>query len=128
MIPQVQSIVGDMKSQELWALLVRDRQSFVQTNRRQLAYRHAAENILPSEEEFYRIQTVCVSLTGLICQLETANADSHQFPARDIVTIKMMTRHDPTNEDEETEALRWRNYVDSYVLVSCAKRTICDYS
>ena len=30
-----------------------------------------------------------------------------------------MSKSDPTNEDEETEAARWRNYVDSYVLVSC---------
>lgn len=29
-----------------------------------------------------------------------------------------MTKFDPTNEDEETEAARWQGYVDSYVLVS----------
>jgi hypothetical protein len=36
------------------------------------------------------------------------------------LTIKVMTKFDPTNEDEETEAARWRGYVDSYVLVSAA--------
>lgn len=48
-----------MKSQELFALLQRDRSSTTQSSREKLAYRHSAEMICGggTDEEFYRIQT-----------------------------------------------------------------------
>lgn len=49
-----------MKSQELYALLKRDRASTTRSTRQQLAYRHSAEMICgdAAEDGLYRIQTV----------------------------------------------------------------------
>jgi hypothetical protein len=50
-----------MKSQELWAMLQRDRETTSPSSRKQLAYRHSAEDICGgggADDEFFRIQTV----------------------------------------------------------------------
>ena len=47
-----------MKSQELFALLQRDRLADKTTTRQQIAYRMQAEGVLGSEENLYKIEYV----------------------------------------------------------------------
>lgn len=56
-----------MKSQELFALLTRDRANEATTTRQQIAYRSQAEVVLGPEENLYRIEFVstCDSLKAL---------------------------------------------------------------
>jgi paired amphipathic helix protein Sin3a len=57
-VKQTQTILGDMKSQELFALLQRDRQRERTTTRQQIAYRYQAEGVLGPDENLYRLQFV----------------------------------------------------------------------
>ena len=49
-----------MKSQELFALLQRDRLTQKTTTRQQIAYRMQAEGVTGSEENLYKIEYVCI--------------------------------------------------------------------
>jgi paired amphipathic helix protein Sin3a len=59
-VKQTQTVLGDMKSQELFALLQRDRQHERTTTRQQIAYRYQAEGVLGAEENLYKVQYVSV--------------------------------------------------------------------
>jgi paired amphipathic helix protein Sin3a len=60
-VKQTQTVLGDMKSQELFALLQRDRQHERTTTRQQIAYRYQAEGVLGAEENLYKVQYVSVT-------------------------------------------------------------------
>ena len=55
---QLQTIVGDMKSQELFALLQRDRQSQRTTIRQSIAYRMQAEGVVGVDDNLFKIEYV----------------------------------------------------------------------
>ena len=38
---------------------------------------------------------------------------------RGVMTMQLLGKNDPSTDDSETLADRWRNYIGSYVLVSC---------
>jgi len=57
-VKQAQTILGDVKSQELLSLLQRDRAQDRSTTRQQIAYRMNAENVLGPDENLYRIEYV----------------------------------------------------------------------
>ena len=57
-VEQTQTIIGDMRSQELFALLQRDRQIERTTTRQQIAYRMQAEGVTGPEENLYKIEYV----------------------------------------------------------------------
>jgi paired amphipathic helix protein Sin3a len=106
---QTQTILGDMKSQELFALLQRDRSGENTTTRQQIAYRMQAEGVLGSDENLYKIE-------------------HHQG---ETISVQLLGREDLTIDDAETTQEKWRQYIESYVLVSrgCAHlRTIADLS
>ncbi|KAL7423639.1 hypothetical protein Q5752_001220 [Cryptotrichosporon argae] len=94
-VKQAQTVIGDLKSQELWSLLVRDRQTDTTTTRSQIAYRMNAEAVLGPDENLYRIE---------------------YLPRTEVVAVQLMARDDLTIDDAETAEQRWRQYIDSYVL------------
>ncbi|OCF56596.1 paired amphipathic helix protein Sin3a [Kwoniella mangroviensis CBS 10435] len=94
-VKQAQTVVGDMKSQELFALLQRDRLHERTSTRRQIAYRMQAEGVLGSDENLFKI--------------------SYQ-PSRDIVSIQLLGREDLSVDDAETAQEKWRQYIESYIL------------
>ncbi|WWC68464.1 uncharacterized protein I206_102392 [Kwoniella pini CBS 10737] len=94
-VKQVQTILGDMKSQELFALLQRDRLHDRTNTRRQIAYRMQAEGVLGADENLFKI--------------------SYQ-PSKDVVSIQLLSREDLTIDDAETAQEKWRQYIESYVL------------
>lgn len=55
---QTQTVLGDIKSQELLALLRRDRSSEKTTTRQQIAYRMQAESVLGTDENLYKVEFV----------------------------------------------------------------------
>lgn len=55
---QIQTIVGDLKSQELFALLQRDRANAKTSTKNQIAYRMQAEGVLGGNENLYKIEWV----------------------------------------------------------------------
>lgn len=57
-IKQTQAILSDTKSQELWALLQRDRATERTTVKQQIAYRIQAERVLAPDENLYMISWV----------------------------------------------------------------------
>lgn len=57
-LKQVTTILGDVRSQELWALLQRDRASDTTTGKQQIAYRTQAERVLAPEENLFKISWV----------------------------------------------------------------------
>ena len=65
----------------------------------------------------YSASTGSVSLSPmpelqlLICYLNVQE--------RGVMTMQLLGRNDPSTDDSETLADRWRNYIGSYVLVSC---------
>ncbi len=59
-LKQVTTILGDVRSQELWALLQRDRASDTTTGKQQIAYRTQAERVLAPEENLFKISWVRV--------------------------------------------------------------------
>ncbi|WRT65870.1 uncharacterized protein IL334_002821 [Kwoniella shivajii] len=91
----IQTILGDMKSQELFALLQRDRVNERTTTRRQIAYRMQAEGVLGSEENLFKISYAS---------------------SKDTVSIQLLAREDLTVDDAETAQEKWRQYIESYVL------------
>lgn len=54
---QAQTIAGDMRSQELIALLQRERQQEIITTRSQIAYRYQAEDVL-DDAQLFKVETV----------------------------------------------------------------------
>ncbi|WVW80329.1 hypothetical protein I302_102309 [Kwoniella bestiolae CBS 10118] len=94
-VKQVQTILGDMKSQELLALLQRDRLHEKTSTRRQIAYRMQAEGVLGSDENLFKI--------------------SYQ-PSKEVVSIQLLGREDLTVDDAETAQEKWRQYIESYIL------------
>jgi len=59
---QTQTVLGDMKSQELFELLKRDRGFERSTTRRQIAYRMQAESVVGVDENIYKIEYVSMPL------------------------------------------------------------------
>ena len=38
---------------------------------------------------------------------------------RGVMTMQLLGKNDPSTDDSETLADRWKNYIGSYALVSC---------
>lgn len=48
------------------------------------------------------------------------NVADKQIPAREAVTVQLLGREDLTVDDAKTAQERWKQYIDSYVLVRLA--------
>ncbi|GJE87693.1 hypothetical protein PsYK624_037760 [Phanerochaete sordida] len=94
-IKQAQTILGDNKCQELWDLLEGNRAKESVTLYDIIRYRREAEHHVGSDDHLYRVD----------CDRESRR-----------LRIQLLSKDDPSvNEDDSTEG-RWREYVASYVL------------
>ena len=85
-----------MKSQELFALLQRDRAGDKTTTRQQIAYRSQAETVLASDDSLYKV--------------EFHHEDNS-------ITIQLLGREDLTIDDAETAQEKWKQYIESFVMI-----------
>ncbi|EKM61386.1 uncharacterized protein PHACADRAFT_134990 [Phanerochaete carnosa HHB-10118-sp] len=94
-IKQVQTILVDNKCQELWDLLESSRAKENVTLYDIIRYRREAEHHVGSDDHLYRVD----------CDRESRK-----------LRIQLLSKDDPSaNEDDSTEG-RWREYLTSYVL------------
>jgi paired amphipathic helix protein Sin3a len=94
LIKQVQIVLADSRSQELFELLKRDRALQVPTIQDQLNSRRFAENLLGPDENIFRIDWL---------------------PDAKTMTIQLLGKDDSRIDDSEMLAERWQAYVDSFV-------------
>ncbi|KIR56076.1 paired amphipathic helix protein Sin3a [Cryptococcus gattii Ru294] len=94
-VRQIQTIVGDLKSQELFALLQRDRASAKTSTKNQIAYRMQAEGVLGGNENLYKIEWL---------------------PGKETLTIQLLSEEDRSVDDAETTQERWAQYIESFAL------------
>ncbi|KAG1789779.1 uncharacterized protein HD556DRAFT_1243377 [Suillus plorans] len=94
LIKQVQIVLADSRSQELFELLKRDRALQVPTIQDQLNSRRFAENLLGPDENIFRIDWL---------------------PDTKTMTIQLLGKDDSRIDDSEMLAERWQAYVDSFV-------------
>ncbi|KAF8140489.1 hypothetical protein EV363DRAFT_1152523 [Boletus edulis] len=94
-IKQVQSVLSDNKSQELWAMLQEARRTERLTNQDMIRYRREAERHVGPDEHLYRIEW---------------------DPQSKKMMIQLLEGHDPSAEVDRSAMGRWHEYVDSYVL------------
>ncbi|KAG2039287.1 hypothetical protein BDR03DRAFT_933269 [Suillus americanus] len=94
LIKQVQIVLADSRSQELFELLKRDRALQVPTIQDQLNSRRFAENLLGPDENIFRIDWL---------------------PDPKMMTIQLLGKDDSRIDDSEMLAERWQAYVDSFV-------------
>ncbi|OXG25638.1 paired amphipathic helix protein Sin3a [Cryptococcus neoformans Tu259-1] len=94
-VRQIQTIVGDLKSQELFALLQRDRANARTSTKNQIAYRMQAEGVLGGNENLYKIEWL---------------------PGKETLTIQLLSEDDRSVDDAETTQERWAQYIESFAL------------
>ncbi|KAL9934845.1 hypothetical protein V8E36_006620 [Tilletia maclaganii] len=98
LVKSVQTITTDLKSQELMAILERDRSRKIEENtsfRRQIASRMAAEAVVGKEESLYRIEW---------------QADEGAM------LMQLLSKDDLTLDDVRTNQEQWLYYISSYSL------------
>ncbi|KAG1721864.1 uncharacterized protein EDB91DRAFT_1064220 [Suillus paluster] len=94
LIKQVQLVLADARSQELFELLKRDRALQAPTIQDQLNSRRFAENVLGPDENIFRVDWL---------------------PDTKTMTIQLLGKDDSSFDDSEMLAERWQAYVDSFV-------------
>ncbi|KAH0838111.1 hypothetical protein J3R83DRAFT_6357 [Lanmaoa asiatica] len=113
-IKQVQSVLSDNKSQELWIMLQDARKADRLTNQDMIRYRREAERHVGSDEHLYRIEWVAACLPTLddTCPL----LEMAQDPRMKTMLIQLLEGNDPSAEVDRSGVGRWCEYLDSYVL------------
>ncbi|ODO11875.1 hypothetical protein I350_00659 [Cryptococcus amylolentus CBS 6273] len=94
-VRQIQTIVGDLKSQELHALLQRDRANPRTSTKNQIAYRMQAEGVLGGNEGLYKMEWL---------------------PGKENLTIQLLSEEDRTVDDADNHQERWAQYIESFAL------------
>ncbi|KAF8846145.1 hypothetical protein BDN67DRAFT_986507 [Paxillus ammoniavirescens] len=94
-IKQVQSVLSDNKSQELWSLLQDARRVETLSHQDMIRYRREAEQHVGSDEHLYRMAWE---------------------PHSKMMYIQLLDKTDPSAEVDRSAIGRWREYVASYVL------------
>uniref|UniRef100_A0A0W0G4L7 Putative histone deacetylase complex, SIN3 component n=1 Tax=Moniliophthora roreri TaxID=221103 RepID=A0A0W0G4L7_MONRR len=100
LVKQVQTIISDVKCQELWSLLQSAQSSEALTNKEFIRYRREAERHVGQDDHLYRVQWKL------------------HAQARDTKTIRIhLMRAEDASVDGDVSSLgRWREYVDTYVM------------
>ncbi|KAL6301443.1 hypothetical protein BKA93DRAFT_751965 [Sparassis latifolia] len=93
-IKQVQLVLSDIKSQELFDLLRRERDITSPTTQDLLNCRHNTEKVLGPDENLFRIDWIPESKT---------------------VTMQLLGKDDSSFDDAEVLTGRWQAYVDSFI-------------
>lgn len=113
-VKQVQTILADTKSVDLFDQLRREREIPRPTTQQLINFRRAAEKILGPDENLFRMVWVCASI--LLCK-DSADVMILQVPESKIVTIQLLGKDDASFDDSEVQTGRWQAYMDSYVSV-----------
>ncbi|KAK0465461.1 histone deacetylase complex, SIN3 component [Desarmillaria tabescens] len=95
LVKQVQTIIGDVKCQELWSLLQSAQHTNSITNQDVIRYRREAERHVGQDDHLYRIQWV---------------------RGTKMIRVQLMAAEDPSVEDGKDAVSRWREYVNTYVM------------
>ncbi|KAG8818871.1 Transcriptional regulatory protein sin3 [Serendipita sp. 401] len=93
LIKQVHIAMSDPQTEELLDLLKQERRVESPTTQQVITYRRSAEDIIGPDDSLFRI-----------------NWD------HTIMTMQLLGKSDPSTDDAETVAQRWRFYIESYVL------------
>ncbi|KAI0938381.1 hypothetical protein AcW1_010256 [Taiwanofungus camphoratus] len=96
-IKQIQVVLSDQKSQELYDLLQREREIISPTTQDQINARRNTEKVIGPDENLFRMDWLPESKT---------------------VTVQLLGKDDSSFDDSEVLTGRWQAYVDSFVLVS----------
>ncbi|EIW72890.1 hypothetical protein TREMEDRAFT_59052 [Tremella mesenterica DSM 1558] len=78
-VKQAQTIIGDIKSQELFSLLERDREQERTSTRQQIAYRMSAEGLLAADENLFRMEWLMGRDDLTVYDAETVTARWRQY-------------------------------------------------
>ncbi|KAK0505793.1 histone deacetylase complex, SIN3 component [Armillaria luteobubalina] len=95
LVKQVQTIIGDVKCQELWSLLQSAQHTNSITNQDVIRYRREAERHVGQDDHLYRIQWV---------------------RGTKMIRVQLMSAEDPSVEGGKDAVPRWREYVNTYVM------------
>ncbi|CCL98034.1 uncharacterized protein FIBRA_00028 [Fibroporia radiculosa] len=93
-IKQVQNILSDVKSQELFELLRRDREITSPTTQDQINARRNTEKVIGPDENLFRMDWL---------------------PENSAVTVQLLGKDDSSFDDSEVLTGRWQAYIDSFV-------------
>lgn len=93
LIKQIHAAISDPQTEELISLLRTERRAEDPSTQQIITYRRNAEEIIGQDDNLFRI-----------------NWD------HSIMTIQLLGKTDPSTDDAETIAQRWRRYIESYVL------------
>ena len=80
-----------------------------------ISYRNTAADIIGPDEHVFRINWVSPSVPVPELQSLTCHTDMQEHG---VMTMQLLGKNDPSTDDSETLADRWKNYIGSYVLVS----------
>ncbi|KAI0074966.1 hypothetical protein K474DRAFT_1773588 [Panus rudis PR-1116 ss-1] len=94
LVKQIQAILADQKSQELFDALRREREIPQPTSQDLINARKNAEKVLGPDENLFRLDWL---------------------PEDKLVTIQLLGKDDSSFDDSEVVTRRWQAYIDSYV-------------
>ena len=116
-VTQVQTILADAKSQELFEVLRRERDLVRPTPQDLVNLRRATEKAIGADENLFRMVWVC-SVQVIIFQYCTY--PRLQLPDSKMVTVQLIGKDDSEIDDAEVQTGRWEAYVQSFASVSCS--------
>lgn len=120
---QVQTILSDNRSQDLFDILRKERDLASPSTQDLVNSRKNTERILGPDENLFRMVWVSHSL----CDYPTISLTGQQLPDLKTVTIQLLGKDDSSFDDSEALTGRWQAYVESYVSVSSTLyRPTCD--
>lgn len=111
---QVQNVLSDAKSQDLYEFLRRDRELASPTTQDQINARRNTERVVGPDENIFRIDWV--SRSNLLPHQSIAQL--LQLPESKTVTVQLFGKDDSKFVDSEALTGRWQAYVQSFVSVS----------
>jgi paired amphipathic helix protein Sin3a len=114
---KIQTAVSEPVSHSLIAHLQKERrQKEKPTSPQIISYRGTAADIIGPDEHVFRLNWVGPSFFFIPePQLLTCCLNVQE---RGVMTMQLLGKNDPSTDDSETLADRWRNYIGSYTLVS----------
>jgi paired amphipathic helix protein Sin3a len=117
---QVQSVLGDNRSHELWELMQKMRAQSSVSQQDVIRYRREAEENVAGDDHLYRFDWVCLELFMVdVLRLGRGVALTwlcSQDSSSQTLGIRLMNSQDPSVDGGEEPRQRWREYVDSFIM------------
>ena len=111
---QVQVILSDPKSQDLYELLRREREIPSPTTQDLINCRRNTERVLGPDENLFRIDWV---RTPTLLRRSIKADRSVKLPEPKTMTIQLIGKDDTSYDDSEAMTGRWQSYIESFVSV-----------